>query len=299
MARILLVGGAGTLGADIIDAQEPIHEYFVIDNFIDASLTPDEVGKKVKFKNMSVANLSELEEVFDSFEPQIIMYLSTSLSNDPRTSFESNVLGMQNIIRLSEARQRPHILYFQSFLTRKKSDPISESTPVEAQDQYSTWKLAAEYLLSGYSGPKTTLILASVLSSRISVGAIPSFVKKISANEKVYVTKSARDYLSTKNFLDGLRFIIGSPLGLNTIVLGSQISTETSEIFKIISKILQSENYDFEEIEPKTSDPKSIVLNSSKFQSLFPWKPELDYLESIQLAVSSISRSHKNLRLHH
>jgi nucleoside-diphosphate-sugar epimerase len=299
MARILLVGGAGTLGADIIDAQDPIHEYFVIDNFIDASLTPDEVGKKVDFKNMSVANIVELEEVFDSFEPQIIMYLSTSLSNDPATSFDSNVLGMQNIIHLSEARQRPHILYFQSFLTRTKSDIICESTPVEAQDQYSTWKLAAEYLLSGYSGPKTILILASVLSSRISVGAIPSFVKKISANEKVYITKSARDYLTTKNFLDGLRFIVDSPLGLNTIVLGSQTSTETSEIFKVVSKILQSEDYAFEEIEPKPSDPKSIVLNSSKFQALFPWKPERDYYESIHLAVNTINSSRKNLRLHH
>ena len=297
--KILLIGGAGTLGSDFLDANLNDYELLVIDNFSESALTEDEVRNKVQCLNASVADELAILRAFEEFKPNVVIYLATTLSNDQRRAYESNLLGMANSIKAAEQTTQPMFIYIQSFLTRKSDETITSKSPIEAKDSYSAWKLAAEFLLTSYSGKKTTLILASVLSPRLSIGAIPAFVRRIQAKEQIQVTNTFRDYIDPKTFIYGMKQIIGSTSDQDVIVLGSNDSKSTFEILEKTATALDLtlHQIDYKLIEPKLSDPKKITLENSQFLGITIPQSEIE--QCIQKIVKNLLNSNQQLRSHH
>jgi nucleoside-diphosphate-sugar epimerase len=300
--RVLLVGGAGTLGSDILSSNLPNFTFFVIDDFKESTLTEMEVSKYCEYKNTNAADRVAVQEVFLKFKPNVVIYLATTVSNDQNRALESNVLGVNNVVTEATTNNFPHVIYIQSFLTRETAQPINEKTPKVAHDSYSTWKLAGEFLLSSYHGKKTTIILSSVLSPLISVGAIPAFVKKILSNDPITITKTSRDYLNRQSFIDALEIIIVDKLEISEIVIGSGIEITTEEILSQVSFGLGigSDKLKFAVIDPKPSDPRRVTLDSSLFQELTDWKPGLTLEKHISKIIDNLKLKNEfSLRLHH
>ena len=303
--RVLLVGGAGTLGSDILASNLPNLPnfiFFVVDDFKEATLTEIEVAIHCDYKNANAADYVSVQEVFLRFKPNVVIYLATTVSNDQNRALESNVLGLKNVITEATANDFPHVIYIQSFLTRETNQPITEKTPKAAHDSYSTWKLAGEFLLSSYQGKKTTIILSSVISPLISVGAIPAFAKKILANDSITTTKTSRDYLDPKSFIDALEIIMIDDLDISEIVIGSGIEISTEEILSRVSLGLGvgSDKLKFALIDPKPSDPKVVTLDSSLFRELTDWKPGLDLEKQINKIIDNLKlKKEFSVRLHH
>ena len=300
--RVLLVGGAGTLGSDILASNLPNFTFFVVDDFKEATLTEIEVAKYCDYKNANAADYVSVQEVFLRFKPNVVIYLATTVSNDQYRALESNVLGLKNVITEAAVNDFPHIIYIQSFLTRETNQPITEKSSKVAHDSYSTWKLAGEILLSSYQGKKTTIILSSVISSFISVGAIPAFAKKILANEPITITKTSRDYLDPQSFIDTLEIVMKGDLDISEIVIGSGIEITTEEILSQVSLGLgiDSDKIKFTVTDPKPSDPRRVILDSSLFQDLTDWKPGLDLEKQISKIIDNLKlRKEFSVRLHH
>jgi nucleoside-diphosphate-sugar epimerase len=184
-------------------------------------------------------------------------------------------------------------------LTRNCDYEITATTPVEAKDSYATWKLAAEYLLQEYSGPKTTLILASVLSPRLTIGAIPAFTRRILKKEPIKVTDTYRDYLDPKSFIFGLTQLMESSEVLEKLVLGSGYAISTLELLKITAKILNKNlnQIDFELIKPKYSDPKKITLDPKWRQSFMTSENVIE--RCVSELVRQLKQSKDKIRSHH
>jgi len=300
--RVLLIGGAGTLGSDILASNLPDFKFFVVDDFKEASLTEIEVAKYCDYKNANVANYAAVRDVFLEFKPNIVVYLATTVSNDQIRALESNVLGLKNVITEATATDFPHVIYIQSFLTRETNQPITEKTPKTAHDSYSTWKLAGELLLTSYQGKRTTIILSSVISPLISVGAIPAFAKKILVNDSITITRTSRDYLDPQSFIDALEIIMMDGLDISEIVIGSGIEITTEEILSRVSLGLgvSLDKLKFALIDPRPSDPKRVTLDSSLFQELTDWKPGLDLEKQINKIIDNLKlKKEFPVRLHH
>jgi nucleoside-diphosphate-sugar epimerase len=300
--RVLLVGGAGTLGSDILASNLPNFTFFVIDDFKESTLTEIEVSKYCEYKKANVADRMAVQEIFLKFKPNVVIYLATTVSNDQNRALESNVLGVNNVVMEASTNNFPHVIYIQSFLTRETAQPINEKTPKVAHDSYSTWKLAGEFLLSSYHGKKTTIILSSVISPLISVGAIPAFVKKILSNDPITITKTSRDYLNPQSFIDALEIIIVDKLEISEIVIGSGIEITTEEILSQVSLGLGigSDKLKFAVIDPKPNDPRRVTLDSSLFQELTDWKPGLALEKQINKIIDNLKlKKEFSVRLHH
>ncbi len=125
----MLVGGAGTLGSDILASNLPNFTFFVVDDFKESTLTEIEVAKTCDYKNANVADYAVVRDVFLKFKPNVVLYLATTLSIDQNRALESNVLGLKNVITEATSNDFPHVIYIQSFLTREKNQPITEITP--------------------------------------------------------------------------------------------------------------------------------------------------------------------------
>jgi len=300
--RVLLVGGAGTLGSDILSSNLPNFTFFVIDDFKESTLTEIEVSKYCEYKNANAADRVAVQEVFLKFKPNVVIYLATTVSNDQNRALESNLLGVNNVVMEASTNNFPHVIYIQSFLTRETAQPINEKTPKVAHDSYSTWKLAGEFLLSSYHGKKTIIILSSVISPLISVGAIPAFVKKILANDPITITKTSRDYLDPQSFIDALEIIIVDKLEISEIVIGSGIEITTEEILRQVSLGLgiDSDHLNLALMDPKPGDPNRITLDSNLFQEFTDWKPGLNLEKHISKIIDNLKlKKEFSLRLHH
>ena len=71
--RVLLVGGAGTLGSDILASNLSNFIFFVVDDFKESTLTEIEVSKYCEYKNANVADYVAVKEVFFKFKPNVII----------------------------------------------------------------------------------------------------------------------------------------------------------------------------------------------------------------------------------
>ena len=300
--RVLLVGGAGALGSDILASNLTNFTFFVVDDFKESTLTEVEVAKYCDYKNANAADYVAVQEVFLKFKPNVIIYLATTVSKDENRALESNVLGLKNVIIESTTNNFPHVIYIQTFLTRETNQPITEKSSKVAHDSYSTWKLAGEILLSSYQGKKTTIILSSVISPLISVGAIPAFAKKILANDPITITKTSRDYLDPQSFIGALEIVMTDELNISEIVIGSGMEITTEEILSQVSLGLgiSSNKLKFALTDPKPSDPKRVILDSSLFQELTDWKPSLVLEKQISKVVDNLKLNKEfSVRLHH
>jgi nucleoside-diphosphate-sugar epimerase len=300
--RVLLVGGAGTLGSDILASNLPNFTFFVIDDFKESTLTEIEVSKCCEYKNANAADRMAVHDVFVEFKPNVVIYLATTVSKDENRALESNVLGLKNVITEATNNDFPHVIYIQSFLTRETNQAITEKTSKVAHDSYSTWKLAGELLLSSYHGKKTTIIISSVISPLISVGAIPAFVKKILSNQPISITRTSRDYLNPQSFIDALGIIIINELEVSEVVIGSGIGISTEEMLRQVSLGLSidSNRIEFELIDPKPSDPKRITLDSTLFQELTGWQPNLALDKQVSKIIKNLKLKKEFIvRLHH
>jgi nucleoside-diphosphate-sugar epimerase len=299
--RVLLVGGAGTLGSDILAANLANFTFFVVDDFKESALTEIEVSKYCEYKNTNAANKESMREVFSKFKPNVIIYLATTMSSDQNRALESNILGLNNVIREASVDNNSHIIYIQSYLTRKTNDAINEKTAIQTRDSYSTWKLAGEFLLSTYAGKRTTIILSSVISPLLSVGAIPNFIKLISRNQPIVITDTCRDYLDPHSFIEALQIVINNKLEISEVVIGSGSNTSTENILSEVANSLGKDlkNIQFEVTEPKASDPKKIILDFSLFQSITGWKPSLTLRDEISAVIKKHETNELKVRLHH
>jgi nucleoside-diphosphate-sugar epimerase len=298
--RICLVGGLGTLGADIVDAYQDRHELFIVDDGLESCLSIGGLPSKVTAVTANVACKENYLDALIQFNPELVIYLATTVSTDQIRGFES-VQGLANICDIGAKTSNFPILYVQSFLTRDVSEPVNSKSSISPRESYGIWKMAGEYLLSAYPGKKTSVILSSVVSPRISVGAIPAFTKRILEGENLTVTDTYRDYLSPKDFIDFIDAAIGLESWPSECVVGSAKAISTKELAEFVAGVLDVSLDSFKIVvnPPKNTDPKFVVFDITETEKIFGWKPEGDVYKAIAACVNTVKSSKQQLRQHH
>ena len=299
--RLLLAGGAGTLGTDIVEHLHNEHEILVIDDFKESAEPEEWFTQKCKVIKCNLSERASFAREVIDWQPNCIIYLATTVSQDAMRGYES-VEGIKNLIELEYSLEPlPRILYIQSFLTRDCSAPISIDSQVQARDQYATWKLAGEYLLSDYSGEHSSVVLASVISPRLTVGAIPAFARRIQNGEPIKATLTSRDYLHPSDFISALSLLLEVSNIPNQLVIGSGKSVATSDIAASIANILgkSQEVGKILESEPNPGDPREVLFDSTFFERWSGWAISYSINDAIKDCVRQLGQFHQTLRQHH
>jgi len=299
--RLLLVGGAGTLGSDLIPILIEEYELYILDNFSSAVLRKNEISNLARVIELDVSKEDLLSKVFEEIQPTSVIFLATSMSKTEEIAYNANVKAMHNVIKSAEKTSLPFIIYIQSFLTRNTSSPINETTEIEAKDSYAVWKLGAELLLNDYKGRKCTVVLSSVISPKLNVGAIPAFASRIMKKEHIKVTNTYRDYLNPSDFTALIKKILTSTSVPNKVVVGSGAPVKTLDILRKVSDALNVDvnEVSFEEIESKPSDPKFITLDSTLVIHEFEISFSHEFDVSIKKTVANFIDDSPAIRLHH
>ncbi|AWQ03315.1 NAD-dependent epimerase/dehydratase family protein [Bordetella bronchiseptica] len=285
--RILITGGAGCLGSNLIEHWLPQgHEVFVIDNFATGKreVVPPTTGLTVR--EGSVADADLVDECFAAFQPDIVVHAAAAYKDpdDWKEDVSTNVLGSVYVAQAAKKYGAGRLINFQTALCygRPTQLPIPADHPTAPFTSYGISKTAGEQfmLLSGV--PTLTLRIANVTGPRLAIGPIPTFYKRLKAGQGCFCSDTARDFLDMADFLAFMELAIQPDAPTGTFNVSSGEAHSIKEIFDLVSAYLGLEVADVPVVPPAADDVPEVALDASESLAAFGWKAKIGFADTIR-----------------
>ena len=304
--RILITGGAGCLGSNIIEKFLPQgFEILVIDNFATGrrEVVPPVEGLRVV--EGSVADWSLLKKCFDNFKPECVIH-SAAAYKDP-TDWEedtkTNVTGAIQVAKAAEQVGVSRIINFQTALCygRPERVPISFDHPERPFTSYGISKTAGERYLMNSGLPVTSLRLANVTGPRLAIGPIPTFYQRLKAGKSCFCSDTRRDFLDMEDFLSIIEILLKGEFPFGAFNVSTGESRSILDVFQAVSSYLGVVvDEEPSVVPPGEDDVPEVVLDPSETTRLLGWRAKVGFQETIDRMLSwydeyGISAIHSHL----
>lgn len=286
--KILITGGAGCLGSNLIEHWLPRgHEIFVIDNF--ATGKREVLPSGIKGLTVMEGDISDKELVakcFDDFQPTHVIHSAASYKdpNDWEEDSKTNILGTINIVRCCQTHEVKRLVNFQTALCygRPKSVPIPITHETNPFTSYGISKTAGEAYLVNSGLSVVSLRLANICGPRLSIGPIPTFYKRLQENKSCFCSDTIRDFLDMSDFLSLMDIVINeyAPTGVYNVSTG--IGHSIKDIFDEVAEYLNLAGLEVPIVPAGDDDIQSVVLDSSKTEKTFDWKAKVSFKDTIK-----------------
>jgi len=285
--RILITGGAGCLGSNLIEHWLPQgYQVFVIDNFATGKreVVPELNGLTVK--EGSIVDEALVNDCFNQFKPDAVIHAAAAYK-DPDDWLEdsrTNVIGSANVARAAKAFGVKRLINFQTALCygRPQQLPIFASHPTAPFTSYGITKTAGEQfmLLSGVS--TLSLRIANVTGPRLAIGPIPTFYKRLKAGQNCFCSDTSRDFLDMSDFLHFMDLAINTNAPTGVFNLASGEAHSIKEIFDIVTDYLGLGKKDVPVVPPAADDVPVVSLDASETTEAFGWKASIGFDDTIR-----------------
>jgi UDP-glucose 4-epimerase len=305
--RLLITGGAGCLGSNLVEAYLPQgHEILVIDNFATGQreVLPEVAG--LTLVDGSVADRDLVDEAVTGFAPTHVIH-SAAAYKDPRDWREdarTNVIGTINVV---DAARRIGVKRFVNFQTalcygRPERVPIPIDHPTRPFTSYGISKTAGEAYLAISDVPWVSLRLANISGPRLAIGPIPTFYKRLKNAQGCFCTDAVRDFLDMADFLDIVDLVMREdvPTGLFNVSTGEGHTIK--DVFDAVAAHLGTVPAEPVPIVPcGEDDVPAVVLDPSHTERVLGWRAKVAFDETIGRMLRwydahGVSAIHSHLR---
>lgn len=286
--RILITGGAGCLGANLVDHLVPAgHEILVIDNFATGHREALPGIPAVQVVEGSIADQGLVERCFAQFAPDWVIH-SAAAYKDPRDWREdanTNVLGTIHVIEAAKAGSVKRFVNFQTALCygRPIRVPIPVDHPLAPFTSYGISKTAGEQYLAMSGLPFVSLRLANVTGPRLAIGPIPTFYKRLKAGQGCFCSDTVRDFLDLSDFLSLMDLVLAddAPTGVFNVSTGEGRSIK--DVFDVVADYLGVELAEpVPVVPPGADDVPAVVLDPSHTQAALGWTARVSFEDSVR-----------------
>ena len=289
--RLLVTGGAGSLGSNLIEHMaDRCEEILVLDNFVTgkrAALLP---RSNLRVVEGTITKSELVDQLFSDFKPTHVIHSAASYKdpNDWNTDSEVNVLGTVNVVRACEASNVKRLVNFQTALCygRPSQVPITIDQPTAPFTSYGITKTAGEAFVMASATPWVSLRLANVTGPRLAIGPIPTFYKRLRADEPCSVSTTVRDFLDMSDFLSLLDTVLETThVGAFNVSTGEGHTIE--EIFRIVARHVGRDDAQPAAVNPPgPDDVPAVVLDPSRTQKTFGWSANVGFEGTIERMLS-------------
>lgn len=300
--KILLIGGAGFIGANLCKVLCNNNDIWIYDNLNRDSIKNTGLLNKnnIKMVKGNVLDYFYLKDIIDEFKPNIVIHLAAiagidTVIKNPVNTMKVNMIGTYNVLEAIK-EHIPNLSTFIDFSTSEvfgcyaykvHENSTTNLAPVgEARWTYSVSKLAGEHLTYSYYKqyglPAVSIRPFNIYGrGQVGEGAIHQFIIKAIKNEQMQIHGDGdqiRSWCYIDDFIDGVMlclenkkaignsFNIGNPKGTITIsmlaYLIKQIAKSQSEIVYV------PKNYVDVEIRIPSIDKAKEVLGFNPKYSL-------------------------------
>ncbi|WP_425063610.1 NAD-dependent epimerase/dehydratase family protein [Pyruvatibacter mobilis] len=285
--RILMTGGAGCLGSNLIDRYLPKgHEILVIDNYATgkAGNLPPVEGLTVI--EGSIVDQRLVDKAFDDFKPDVVIH-SAAAYKDPvdwASDAETNVRGTINVGQAAQRLDVARLIHFQTALCYGRPDtvPIPVDHPTRPFTSYGISKTAGEQYLQMTGLPVVSLRLANVTGPRLAIGPIPTFYQRLKAGKSCFCSETVRDFLDMDDFFSLMdkALVPGAATGIFNVSTG-----EGHTIQDVFNAVVDYLGVTLDEpvpvVPPGDDDVPAVVLDPSETEKAFDWKAEIGFTDTI------------------
>lgn len=284
--KILITGGAGCLGSNLIEHFFPKgFEICVIDNFATGKREVVPEQDRLVLVEGSISEETLVERTFQDFQPDCVIHSAASYKdpNDWAEDSLTNILGSIHIANACVKNGVKRLINFQTALCygRPNEIPISVDQPTSPFTSYGISKTAGEACLMQSGLSVVSLRLANICGPRLAIGPIPTFYKRLKAEQNCFCSETVRDFLDMSDFLNLIDAAIDpdAPTGVYNVSTG--VGHSIHDVFKAVSCYLGIEAPDVPIAPVGDDDVPEVVLDPSETEKAFDWKANVSFQDTI------------------
>lgn len=298
--EILVTGGAGFIGSNIVDALiKAGHQVIIVDNL--SSGKKKNINKLAKFYQIDLCQ-NDLARVFQ--ENKITHVIHHAAQIDVQASIENplfdarnNILGTLNLLENCREFAVEKVIYASSAAVYGEPDylPVDEKHPLKIMSGYGISKHTPEHYLKVYQelyGINYTIFrYANVYGPRQDPagegGVVSIFVDQMLAGKRPVIFgdgSQSRDFIHVYDIVKAnlLALSKGNNLLIN---LSTESRSSIKELVKYLNKILA---FDLKPIykPARSGDILHSVLANSQARQILGWQPEYDLLSGLEQTIN-------------
>ena len=299
--RILVTGGAGFIGSNIVDAYVAEgHEVTVVDNL--STGRKENLNPHAKFFKIDIGE-EDIEAIFKHGGFDVVNHHAAQIDvrksvANPIFDARVNILGLINLLQNCVQHEVKHCIFASTggaIYGEQETFPASESHPTHPLSPYGVAKLAGEHYLFFYKqiyGLNTTILrYANVYGPRQDphgeAGVVAIFIQKFLTGEQPVING---DGMQTRDFVyvgdvakANARALSHKGGGIFNIGTGKEITVK--QLFRQLADIVgikAEERYG----PAKSGEQKRSVIDFTKANKILGWLPLVSFTEGLNSTVS-------------
>ena len=300
MAKVLVTGGAGFIGSNLVDKLiEDKHEVIIVDNL--SSGLEDYVNQKAKFYKIDICD-KRLKDIFLEEKPDFVYHLAAQIEVaksmiDPLFDNKINLIGSFNVLDNSRLNGVKKVIFASTggaIYGEAKKIPTPEDYPTNPISFYGIHKLTFEKYLNAYyhnyNLNYSILRFSNVYGPRQfkggEAGVIAIFTENAVNDKKSFQYGNGlqtRDFI----FVDDVVEALVSVMELDyqgEINISYGLESSLLDVREALEKALDKEV----QVEEKTAKPgeqKRSCLNNSLAKKVLNWEPKISLNEGIKKTI--------------
>lgn len=299
--KILVTGGAGFIGSNVVDAYLTAgHEVAIVDNL--STGKKENLNPKAKFFQVDLRD-DRLREVISEFGPEIINHHAAQIDvrkslADPIFNAEINELGTLNLLEAAVKVKIKKLIFSSTggaiYGEVKEKNGADEGHPEEPISPYAITKRSVEMYLHAYHVNYglnyTVLRYGNVYGPRQDplgeAGVIAMFCGRMlkAVTPTIYGDgRQLRDYVYVGDV--AAANLIALTKGDNGIFnIGTGIGTSVNELFAHLKELLKFRS-EAKYAPPRAGELFRSVLNAEKAAKVFGWRPKENMKSGLKLTL--------------
>ena len=304
--KILVTGGAGFIGSNVVDALiNEGDEVAVVDNL--STGKKENLNLKAKFYNVDIRDGNALKLVFQEFNPEVVYHFAAQIDvrksvANPAFDAEVNVVGSANLFKLAVDFGVKRIILSSTGGTLygyAERLPASEDAPKKPVCAYGVAKYCVEqyleYFKRLYGIERVILRYANVYGPRQDplgeAGVVAIFTGRILKGEPITIFgdgNQTRDYIYIEDIVSANLLALNGKEG--TYNIGTGVETSVNELVHIFEKLLGKK------INPvyapkRQGEVDRIALDIEKAKKKLGFEPKYNIEEGIKKTIAWYKKS--------
>lgn len=286
--KILITGGAGFIGSNLLNLLKNQHQIYVLDNFSNGNSGFDH--RKIKnLLNGDIKDYKFCEEATRDMDAVIHLAAKGNVADsikNPDENFQNNVEGTFNILKACTKNGVEKFILASTggALMGNCELPVNENSIPKPISPYGASKLACEGYCHAFShiyGMDITILrFANVYGpfSSHKIGLVNSVMNKISKNEPIVIYgdgSSTRDFIYVDDLCDGiLKALMKRKKGCDVFHLGTGIETSILNLTKTLVRTSRKDNIVIKHVDERVGEIRKNVTSFSSAKNNLDFNPE-------------------------
>lgn len=310
--KILVTGGAGFIGSNIVDGYiKSGHSVVVLDNL--SSGKKEFIHPDCVFHQADIRDTESVRKIIESEKPEIINHHAAQISvrnsvANPKNDAEVNIIGLLNVLEAAKSNGISKVIFASSggvIYGDTDMIPTSEDyQPLLPISPYGVSKLASEKYLhfyyKNYKIPYVALRYSNVYGPRQNphgeAGVVAIFNLRLLQNQQLSINgdgKQTRDYVYVGDVVEAnLKATRSSYVG--SVNIGTGIETDVNELSEKIQQIYNSSSISIHN-PAKEGEQRRSCLDNTLAREKLGWQPKMNLMEGLR-ATKIYFKEYENKR---